>query len=107
MFKPRGSLTDYNPELYPNTPAPSETLTVSRRIPTRSQRCGAELGASTEISLLPVLPPAILVLADGSRFIGISIGAPGQTCGEVVFNTALTGYQEILTDPSYCRGSSR
>ena len=53
--------------------------------------------------MLPVLPPAILVLADGSRFIGISIGAPGQTCGEVVFNTALTGYQEILTDPSYCR----
>ena len=53
--------------------------------------------------MLPVLPPAILVLADGSRFIGISIGSPGQTCGEVVFNTALTGYQEILTDPSYCR----
>ena len=53
--------------------------------------------------MLPVLPPAILVLADGSRFTGISIGAPGQTCGEVVFNTALTGYQEILTDPSYCR----
>ena len=53
--------------------------------------------------MLPVLPPAILVLADGSRFIGISIGSPGQTCGEVVFNTSLTGYQEILTDPSYCR----
>ena len=53
--------------------------------------------------MLPVLPPAILVLADGSRFIGTSIGSPGQTCGEVVFNTALTGYQEILTDPSYCR----
>ncbi|HOX67686.1 MAG TPA: glutamine-hydrolyzing carbamoyl-phosphate synthase small subunit [Burkholderiaceae bacterium] len=53
--------------------------------------------------MLPVLPPAILVLADGSRFIGNSIGSPGQTCGEVVFNTALTGYQEILTDPSYCR----
>ena len=56
-----------------------------------------------EFSLLPVLPPAILVLADGSRFIGTSIGSPGQTCGEVVFNTSLTGYQEILTDPSYCR----
>ncbi|MFM9917207.1 MAG: glutamine-hydrolyzing carbamoyl-phosphate synthase small subunit [Rhizobacter sp.] len=52
--------------------------------------------------MLPVLPPAILVLADGSRFIGVSIGSPGQTCGEVVFNTSLTGYQEILTDPSYC-----
>ena len=45
--------------------------------------------------------PAILVLADGSVFKGISIGAPGQTVGEVVFNTAMTGYQEILTDPSY------
>ncbi len=56
-----------------------------------------------EFSLLPVLPPAILVLADGSRFTGTSIGSPGQTCGEVVFNTSLTGYQEILTDPSYCR----
>jgi carbamoyl-phosphate synthase small subunit len=53
--------------------------------------------------LLPVLPPAILVLADGTSFIGISIGAAGHTVGEVVFNTALTGYQEILTDPSYCR----
>lgn len=45
--------------------------------------------------------PALLVLADGSVFKGISIGAPGQTVGEVVFNTAMTGYQEILTDPSY------
>ena len=53
--------------------------------------------------MLSVLPPAILVLADGSRFIGTSIGSPGQTCGEVVFNTSLSGYQEILTDPSYCR----
>ena len=46
---------------------------------------------------------AILALADGTVFVGISIGAVGQTVGEVVFNTALTGYQEILTDPSYCR----
>ncbi len=45
--------------------------------------------------------PAILALADGSVFQGISIGAHGQTTGEVVFNTAMTGYQEILTDPSY------
>ncbi len=45
--------------------------------------------------------PAILVLADGSIFRGLSIGADGITTGEVVFNTALTGYQEILTDPSY------
>jgi len=45
----------------------------------------------------------LLALADGSVFVGQSIGAAGHTVGEVVFNTALTGYQEILTDPSYCR----
>jgi len=45
--------------------------------------------------------PAILALADGTVFQGLSIGASGQTTGEVVFNTAMTGYQEILTDPSY------
>ncbi|MEG1203200.1 MAG: glutamine-hydrolyzing carbamoyl-phosphate synthase small subunit, partial [Comamonas sp.] len=48
-------------------------------------------------------PPAILALADGTVFIGNSIGATGTTTGEVVFNTAMTGYQEILTDPSYCQ----
>src|SRR5688572_12861802 len=47
--------------------------------------------------------PAVLVLADGTVFRGRSIGAHGAAVGEVVFNTALTGYQEILTDPSYCR----
>ncbi|WP_311956461.1 glutamine-hydrolyzing carbamoyl-phosphate synthase small subunit [Halomonas garicola] len=47
--------------------------------------------------------PAILALEDGSVFRGIAIGAEGQTSGEVVFNTAMTGYQEILTDPSYTR----
>ena len=47
--------------------------------------------------------PAILVLRDGTVFRGASIGADGLTVGEVVFNTAMTGYQEILTDPSYCR----
>ena len=47
--------------------------------------------------------PAILVLADGTVFRGYSIGAQAHTSGEVVFNTAMTGYQEILTDPSYCR----
>ena len=45
--------------------------------------------------------PAILALADGTIFHGYSIGAAGHTVGEVVFNTAMTGYQEILTDPSY------
>ncbi|UIN22751.1 glutamine-hydrolyzing carbamoyl-phosphate synthase small subunit [Herbaspirillum frisingense] len=57
--------------------------------------------------MLPLLSgpaiPAILALADGSVFQGFSIGAAGNTTGEVVFNTAMTGYQEILTDPSYSR----
>ncbi len=47
--------------------------------------------------------PAILALEDGSIFEGYSIGVQGQTSGEVVFNTAMTGYQEILTDPSYAQ----
>ena len=53
------------------------------------------------MSLTP--PPAVLALADGTVFRGVSIGADGLSSGEVVFNTAMTGYQEILTDPSYCR----
>jgi len=51
---------------------------------------------------LPALEPAVLVLADGTVFRGRSVGALGLSAGEVVFNTAMTGYQEILTDPSYC-----
>ena len=53
--------------------------------------------------MLPSFSPALLALADGTVFRGQSIGAPGSTIGEVVFNTAITGYQEILTDPSYAR----
>lgn len=49
------------------------------------------------------MPSALLALEDGSLFYGESIGIPGRAVGEVVFNTAMTGYQEILTDPSYCR----
>ncbi len=55
------------------------------------------------LSLKGTFPSAILALADGTVFIGNSIGATGSTVGEVVFNTAMTGYQEILTDPSYCQ----
>ncbi len=55
------------------------------------------------MSLLPAFSPALLALADGTVFRGYAIGAEGTTSGEVVFNTAMTGYQEILTDPSYCR----
>jgi carbamoyl-phosphate synthase small subunit len=53
-------------------------------------------------TLIPSSTPALLALADGTIFRGRSVGAPGQTTAEVVFNTAITGYQEILTDPSYC-----
>jgi len=52
---------------------------------------------------VPALDSAVLVLADGTVFRGRAIGARGSSAGEVVFNTAMTGYQEILTDPSYCR----
>jgi carbamoyl-phosphate synthase small subunit len=55
------------------------------------------------VSFLPSFPPAILALADGTVFRGYSIGFEGSVVGEVVFNTAMTGYQEILTDPSYTR----
>ena len=66
------------------------------------------LGTRTllEFSVLPDLlnsPKALLALADGTVFQGASFGVAGHTVGEVVFNTAMTGYQEILTDPSYCR----
>ncbi|MEJ2767637.1 glutamine-hydrolyzing carbamoyl-phosphate synthase small subunit [Mycetohabitans sp. B46] len=53
--------------------------------------------------MLPSFSPALLALADGTVLRGYSIGATGHTIGEVVFNTAITGYQEILTDPSYAR----
>jgi len=52
---------------------------------------------------LPKSKPALLALADGTVFQGISVGASGETVGEVVFNTSMTGYQEILTDPSYAQ----
>ena len=55
------------------------------------------------LSLKGAHPPAVLALADGTVYIGNSIGAAGSTVGEVVFNTSMTGYQEILTDPSYCQ----
>lgn len=55
------------------------------------------------LSLQGTTPPAILALADGTVYVGNSIGAAGSTVGEVVFNTSMTGYQEILTDPSYCQ----
>ncbi|MDR2838871.1 MAG: glutamine-hydrolyzing carbamoyl-phosphate synthase small subunit [Azonexus sp.] len=62
-----------------------------------------EIHVSPPGPIIPAATPAILALADGTVFQGYSIGADGLASGEVVFNTAMTGYQEILTDPSYCR----
>ncbi|GAB2616851.1 glutamine-hydrolyzing carbamoyl-phosphate synthase small subunit [Novilysobacter erysipheiresistens] len=66
-------------------------------------RCAWWSQDSLAIKAIPVNQPAILALEDGTIFEGISVGAPGLSVGEVVFNTAMTGYQEILTDPSYAR----
>ncbi len=66
----------------------------------RRRDFGSPLGSQSEIS---VTQAAILVLEDGTVFEGESVGAPGLSVGEVVFNTAMTGYQEVLTDPSYAR----
>ena len=63
----------------------------------------ASLCKSKLESLVPQTNHAILVLADGTVFRGVAIGAAGSRVGEVVFNTSMTGYQEILTDPSYCK----
>ncbi|MDR0701344.1 MAG: carbamoyl-phosphate synthase small subunit, partial [Azoarcus sp.] len=52
---------------------------------------------------MTAFPPALLALADGAVFHGKGIGAAGGAVGEAVFNTSMSGYQEILTDPSYCR----
>jgi carbamoyl-phosphate synthase small subunit len=57
----------------------------------------------SQVQELRVAEPAVLALSDGTVFNGVSVGASGRTLGEVVFNTAMTGYQEILTDPSYYR----
>lgn len=61
------------------------------------------LGVPRSQSEIPVTQPAILVLEDGTVFEGESVGAAGLSVGEVVFNTAMTGYQEVVTDPSYAR----
>ena len=56
--------------------------------------------ADTNAAGLPA-PPALLVLEDGTAFSGTACGAPGEAFGEICFNTSLSGYQEVLTDPSY------
>ncbi len=64
---------------------------------------GSNAAAMSDLSTLNGRKPALLALADGTIFPGYSIGVDGKTVGEVVFNTAMTGYQEILTDPSYAQ----
>lgn len=83
-------------------PVPDRTsaLFCSRISVKRRRDFGSPLGSQSEI---PVTQAAILVLEDGTVFEGESVGAPGLSVGEVVFNTAMTGYQEVLTDPSYAR----
>ncbi|CAM4434808.1 glutamine-hydrolyzing carbamoyl-phosphate synthase small subunit [Stenotrophomonas pavanii] len=83
-------------------PVPDRTSALfCNRISVKRRRdFGSPLGSQSEI---PVTQAAILVLEDGTVFEGESVGAPGLSFGEVVFNTAMTGYQEVLTDPSYAR----
>ena len=105
-------LPGYNPAVYLPTPQPSEKPTSSGLSDPGSAPSGTgsrqpegprRARESERPVLLPDTPAALLALADGTTFLGVSMGAPGHTVGEVVFNTSLTGYQEILTDPSYCR----
>lgn len=83
-------------------PVPDRTSALfCNRISVKRRRdFGSPLGSQSEI---PVTQAAILVLEDGTVFEGESVGAPGLSVGEVVSNTAMTGYQEVLTDPSYAR----
>ncbi len=83
-------------------PVPDRTSALfCNRISVKRRRdFGSPLGSQSEIH---VTQAAILVLEDGTVFEGESVGAPGLSVGEVVFNTAMTGYQEVLTDPSYAR----
>jgi carbamoyl-phosphate synthase small subunit len=99
----------YNLPPRPGTPVDVAAEARNRAVfpPGRRPALRAPRLASEPFPLSPQLLPdhaqALLALADGTTFHGASIGAAGETTGEVVFNTALTGYQEILTDPSYCR----
>ncbi len=86
------------PTLLPRSSAVTETRASNLPHPPAATAIPVSSG-----TLVPSSTPALLALADGSVFRGHSIGAAGSTVGEVVFNTSMTGYQEILTDPSYCR----
>jgi len=73
------------------------------RLPSAGAREAHAARESPHRKAIEVTQPAILALEDGTVFEGVSVGASGLSVGEVVFNTALTGYQEVLTDPSYAR----
>lgn len=87
----------------PNPVPPPVTGACRRQVAAQvsAARVPQQVESSPEAN--PVSQPALLALADGTVFRGVSIGAAGMRVGEVVFNTAMTGYQEILTDPSYAR----
>jgi carbamoyl-phosphate synthase small subunit len=72
-----------------------------RRVDEKTAMNAPDVNLATSAALFPPVMPALLALADGTVFRGQAIGATGTAVGEVVFNTAMTGYQEILTDPSY------
>lgn len=97
-----GSVTIRTRRITKAGPVPDRTSALfCNRISVKRRRdFGSPLGSQSEI---PVTQAAILVLEDGTVFEGESVGAPGLSVGEVVFNTAMTGYQEVLTDPSYAR----
>lgn len=97
-----GSATILTRRITKAGPVPDRTSALfCNRISVKRRRdFGSPLGSQSEI---PVTQAAILVLEDGTVFEGESVGAPGLSVGEVVFNTAMTGYQEVLTDPSYAR----
>lgn len=78
---------------------------VSNRAAMRNhfQESNSMTSFSSSAALCPPFLPAVLALADGTVFEGYSVGASGETVGEVVFNTSMSGYQEILTDPSYAQ----
>lgn len=112
-MRQNGTQVGYNARVYLQPSRPAKTFAVFRLKTPPVFSTGLVLRAQSwartnsenrvPAPLLPIQEQALLALADGTVFQGISIGAAGHTVGEVVFNTSLTGYQEILTDPSYAR----
>jgi carbamoyl-phosphate synthase small subunit len=85
------------------TPAPQAAAVPQAATPAPQAAAAPQAATERAPGPEPAGRPAVLVLEDGLTFRGTSYGAPGETFGELVFNTGMTGYQETLTDPSYCR----